>query len=63
MTMLHEKRKKASMYVGVGVAKTIKDLSIIRDPGCAVAFCQRQINRNILDCWQDLIQAAYQRRG
>lgn len=48
MIMLHEKTKKAVVDVGVGVAKTIQDLAVIRDPGCAVALCQRQPDRNVL---------------
>ena len=39
MIMLHEKTKKAVVDVGVGVAKTIQDLAVIRDPGRAVALC------------------------
>ena len=49
MTMLDEKTKKAIVDAGVGVAKTIQDLAVIRDPGCAVALCQRQPDRNVLE--------------
>ena len=47
MTMLREKAKKA--IAGIGFAKTIEDLEVIRDPGCAVALCQRQPDRNVLE--------------
>jgi hypothetical protein len=46
MTMLHKKTKKN--VAGVGVARTIQDLAIIREPGCAAAFCQRPPDRNVL---------------
>ena len=49
MTMLDEKTKKAIVDAGVGVAKTIQDLAFIRDPGCAVALCQRHPDRNVLE--------------
>ena len=48
MTMLHERKKKALIDAGVGIAKTIQDLSVIRDSGFAVALYQRQPDRNIL---------------
>ena len=41
--------KKAVFNVGVGVARTIQDMAVIRDPGCAVALCQRQPDRNVLE--------------
>ncbi|MDG1315815.1 MAG: DUF1826 domain-containing protein, partial [Paracoccaceae bacterium] len=49
MTMLDEKTKKAIVDAGVGVANTIQDLAIMRDPACAVALCQRQPDRNVLE--------------
>jgi hypothetical protein len=49
MTMLDEKTKKAIVDTGVGVANTIQDLAIMRDPACAVALCQRQPDRNVLE--------------
>ena len=49
MTILHKKTKKAVFDVGVGVVRTIQDLAVIRDPGCAVALCQRQPDRNVLE--------------
>ena len=49
MTILHRKTKKAVFDVGVGVVRTIQDLAVIRDPGCAVALCQRQPDRNVLE--------------
>ena len=48
MTILHKKTKKGVFDVGVGVVRTIQDLAVIRDPGCAVALCQRQPDRNVL---------------
>ena len=51
--MLHDNAaredKKAVVDVGVGVAKTIQDLAVIRNPGCAVALCRRQSDRNVLE--------------
>ena len=47
MIKLREKAKKA--IVGIGFAKTIEDLEVIRDPGCAVALCQRRTNKNVLE--------------
>ena len=49
MTILHKKTKKGVFDVGVGVVRTIQDLTVIRDPGCAVALCQRQPDRNVLE--------------
>ena len=49
MTILHKKTKKGVFDVGVGVVRTIQDLAVIRDPGCAVALCQRQPDRNVLE--------------
>ncbi|MDB2422189.1 DUF1826 domain-containing protein [Paracoccaceae bacterium] len=49
MTILHKKTKKAVFNVGVGVVRAIQDLAVIRDPGCAVALCQRQPDRNVLE--------------
>ena len=49
MTILHKKTKKGVFDVDVGVVRTIQDLAVIRDPGCAVALCQRQPDRNVLE--------------
>ena len=49
MTILHKKTKKGVFDMGVGIVRTIQDLAVIRDPGCAVALCQRQPDRNVLE--------------
>ena len=54
MIMLHEKTKKGVFDMGVGVVRTIQDLAVIRDPGCAVALCQRQPDRNVLEWLEKL---------
>ena len=44
--MLSDKNKKA--LVGVALAQTASDFSIIQDPDCAAVLCQTQISSHIL---------------
>jgi hypothetical protein len=44
--MLSDKNKKA--LVGVALAQTASDFSIIKDPDCAAVLCQTQISSHIL---------------
>ena len=46
MSMLCDKNKNA--LVGVALAQTASDFSIIQDPDCAAVLCQTQISSHIL---------------